>query len=359
MKKTFSILLSAAMVMSLAACGSNSTTQTTAAPSQTTAAAGTDAPAKEEAPGEQAAETVTLKFVEQMPDGHIMTDTLYYFADKVEELSGGSIKVERYSGGQLGDDTAMQEGVQMGTIDVIRTEFTTLVNFGAKKVEVTTLPYVIRDRDHFWKMANSDVGKELLSSIQEDGTQMVGLCIIEEGSRHFFTKDPVNSLGDLAGKKLRVQNTEMWLEIIKSLGASPTPMSFSELYTSLQSGVVDGAEQPLSGFVSQKFYEVCPNMILDGHVYPVEAYVISEKTWNKLTDEQKEILYQAAKETQTFNRESIQAAEDEIMESFDELGVTVVEVPDKSEWINAVQPVYDKFGSEEVLALLKRIQDIE
>ncbi len=100
-------------------------------------------------------------------------------------------------------------------------------------------------------------------------------------------------------------------------------------------------------------------MILDGHVYPVEAYVISEKTWNKLTDEQKEILYQAAKETQTFNRESIQAAEDEIMESFDELGVTVVEVPDKSEWINAVQPVYDKFGNEEVLALLKRIQDIE
>ena len=275
MKKTLSILLSAAMVMSLTACGGSSTPQSTAAPAQTTAAAGTDAPAKEEAPKEQAAESVTLKFVEQMPDGHIMTDTLYYFADKVEELSGGSIKVERYSGGQLGDDTAMQEGIQMGTIDVIRTEFTTLVNFGAKKVEVTTLPYVIRDRDHFWKMVNSDVGEELLSSIQEDGTQMVGLCIIEEGSRHFFTKDPVNSLSDLAGKKLRVQNTEMWLEIIKSLGASPTPMSFSELYTALQSGVVDGAEQPLSGFVSQKFYEVCPNMILDGHVYPVEAYVIS------------------------------------------------------------------------------------
>ena len=95
MKKTLSILLSAAMVMSLTACGGSSTPQSTAAPAQTTAAAGTDAPAKEEAPKEQAAESVTLKFVEQMPDGHIMTDTLYYFADKVEELSGGSIKVER------------------------------------------------------------------------------------------------------------------------------------------------------------------------------------------------------------------------------------------------------------------------
>ena len=100
-------------------------------------------------------------------------------------------------------------------------------------------------------------------------------------------------------------------------------------------------------------------MILDGHVYPVEAYVISEITWNKLTDEQKEIILQAAKETQIFNRESIQAAEDEIMESFDELGVTVVDVPDKSEWIEAVQPVYEKFGSQDVLALLKRIQDIQ
>lgn len=124
MKKFLSILLSATMVMSLAACkgGSSSTTATTAAPAQTTAAsAKEEAPAGEKTPApEKAAEAeVTLKFVEQMPDGHIMTDTLYYFADKVEELSGGSIKVERYSGGQLGDDTAMQEGVQMGTIDVI------------------------------------------------------------------------------------------------------------------------------------------------------------------------------------------------------------------------------------------------
>ena len=100
-------------------------------------------------------------------------------------------------------------------------------------------------------------------------------------------------------------------------------------------------------------------MILDGHVYPVQAYVISELTWNKLTDEQKEIIQQAAKETQAYNRETIQAAEDEIMKNFADLGVTVVDVPDKTEWINAVQPGYEKFGTPEVLELLKRIQDIK
>lgn len=355
MRKAISILSALAMVATLAACGGNSAPSSSVPAPSAAPAASSEPAASEAAP----AEAITLKFVEQMPEGHIMTDTLFHFADKVEELSNGSIKVERYAGGQLGDDTAMQEGVQMGTIDVIRAEFTTLVNFGAKKAAVTTLPYVIRDRDHFWKMVNSDVGEELLASIQEDGTQMVALCMIEEGSRHFFTKDPVNSLADLKGMKLRVQNTEMWLEIVKALGASPTPMSFSELYTALQSGVVDGAEQPLSGFVSQKFYEVCPNMILDGHVYPVQAYVISELTWNKLTDEQKEIIQQAAKETQAYNRETIQAAEDEIMKNFADLGVTVVDVPDKTEWINAVQPVYEKFGTPEVLELLKRIQDIK
>lgn len=302
---------------------------------------------------------IKLKIAEQLPEGHIMAETMHFFADKVEELSNGAITFERYTGGQLGDDSAMQEAIQTGTVDIIRAEFTTLGNYGAKKGMVTALPYVIRDRDHFWKMAESDVGKELLESIQKDGTKMVGLCLIEEGARHFFTKEPVKKLADLKGKKLRVQNTDFWLEIVKSLGASPTPMSFSELYTALQSGVVDGAEQPLSGFVSQKFYEVCKHLILDGHVYPVQAYVFSEVSWNKLSEGHKQILRQAALEVQKYNRETIQNAEDKIMGQLKDLGVTVVDVPDKTEWIQAVKPVYDKFGTPEVLDMLKRIQAIK
>lgn len=308
---------------------------------------------------EKAEGPITIKVAEQMPEGHIMATTINYLADKIEELSNGEIKVERYVGGVLGDDTSHYEALISGAVDIIRIEMTTAVNFGAEKAAVTALPYVIRDRDHFWKMVGSDVGKDLLDSLQNDGTGFVGLAIIEEGARHFFMTTPTRNMRDLAGKKIRVQNTEFWVEIVRSLGASPTPMSFSELYQALATGVVDGAEQPLSGFVSQKFYEVCKYMILDGHVYPVQGYAFSEANWNKLSDAHKDVIRRAAAETQKYNRESIQAAEDKIMSELGGMGVTVVDVPDKSEWIKAVQPVYEKFGTPEVLDMLGRIQAIE
>lgn len=302
---------------------------------------------------------VTLKFVEQLPEGHIMANTLTHFAKKVEEISDGSIKVELYYGGVLGDDTAMMEAVKLGTIDVIRVEFTTLVNMGAKKVIATTLPYVFRDRDHYWKVANSEIGKELLDSIQEDKTGLVGLCMVEEGARHFFAKTPLKTIADMKGKKIRVQDTKMYVAIVKALGASATPMSFSELYTALNSGTVDGAEQPLSGYVSNMLYEVAPYMILDGHVYPAQAYVVSEKTWNKLNDSQKAVLREAAASTSQYNRENIQKTEDNIQASLSSLGVTVVVPTDTVAWVDAMKPVYEKLADADTLAMLGRIQAIK
>ena len=306
-----------------------------------------------------AEDKLTLKFVEQLPEGHIMSNTQAYFAEKVEELSNGTIDVELYTGGVLGDDTAMQEAVQLGTIDVIRVEYTTLVNFGAKKVVATTLPYVFRDRDHYWAFAKSDVGEELLASVQEDGTGMVGLCMVEEGARHFFSSKALDSIEDVKGQKIRVQDTDMWVSIVNALGASATPMSFSELYTAMSSGTVDAAEQPLSGYVSNKLYEVGPNLILDGHVYPAQAYVMSEVTWNKLTDEQKAIIKEAANLASDYNRENIIKVEEDLMASLSELGVNVVEVADKGPWVEAMAPVYEKFGDADTLAILARIQAVE
>lgn len=312
------------------------------------------------APESSATETmVTLKFAEQLPEGHIMANTLTYFAEEVEKLSNGSMKTELYYGGVLGDDQAMLEAVKLGTIDVIRVEFTTLCNLGAKKVIATTLPYVFRDRDHYWKVADSLVGQELLTSIQEDGTGMVGLCMVEEGARHFFAKTPLNSIEDMKGKKIRVQDTAMYVAIVKALGASPTPMSFSELYTALNSGTVDGAEQPLSGYVSNMLYEVAPYMILDGHVYPAQSYVISEKKWNKLSDNQKQIIRQAAAEASKYNRANIEAREQEIMNSLAGLGVTVVVPSDSQAWVDAMQPVYSQFADGDTLTMLQKIQGIK
>jgi len=308
---------------------------------------------------EESKQVVTIKMVEQLPEGHIMADTMHYFASKIEEHSGGAIKAEVYTGGVLGDDVATYEGVVAGALDIARLELTTAINFGAKKAEVASLPYVIRDRDHFWNMAAAPVGKELLESLQEDGTKMVGLALIEEGARHFFLNKPITSINDLKGRKIRVQNTDFWIEIVKNLGGSPTPMSFSELYSALQTGVVDGAEQPLSGYVSQKFNEVCPYFILDGHVYPIQAMVFSERNWVKLSPENQTAIKKAAQDTQVYNRSTIQEAEDAILEELPSMGVTVTDVPDKGPWIAAMAPVYEKFGTPEVLEMLNRIQSIE
>ena len=357
MKKIFSLLLALVMVLSLAACGGKNGKAPAGDSQNNSGDTGTPSTPDDTSGGGKA--ELTLKFVEQLPDGHIMADTLYYFAEQVRALSNGAIDVEVYTGGVLGDDTAMSEAMQLGTIDVCREEFTTLVNMGAKLGIATTMPYVFRDRDHYWAVADSDVGRDLVDSIQADGTGMVGLCLVEEGARHFFANQPINSIEDLNGMKLRVQDTEMWAAIVRALGASPTPMSFSELYSAINSGTVEGAEQPLSGYVSNNFYEVAPYLILDGHVYPTQAYCISEITWNKLTDEQKDVLKEAAQLTAAYNREHIEQTEADIMASLADLGVTVVEVADKTPWIDAVQSVYETFGDADTLAMLERIQGVQ
>ena len=359
MKKIASLLLALVLVLSLAACGGNNGKTPADDSKNNSGDTGTPSTPDDSTDDSAGEAELTLKFVEQLPDGHIMADTLYYFADQVRTLSNGSIDVEVYTGGVLGDDTAMSEAIQLGTIDVCREEFTTLVNMGAKQGIATTLPYVFRDRDHYWAVADSDVGKDLIDSIQADGTGMVGLCLVEEGARHFFANKPLNGIEDLNGMKLRVQDTEMWAAIVRALGASPTPMSFSELYSAINSGTVEGAEQPLSGYVTNNFYEVAPYLILDGHVYPTQAYVISEITWNKMTDEQKAVLQEAAQLTAAYNREHIEQAEADIMASLADLGVTVVEVADKTPWVDAMQPVYEAFGDADTLAMLERIQNVQ
>lgn len=199
MKKLQILALALVLILTLGACGPATPNQPSEGSGDKTGT-GTSGPEKRP--------ELTLKIAEQLPTGHVMADCMEFYADKIEELSGGTIKVERYPGGQLGDDVSTIEGVQNGSIDICRVELSTLRNFGYEYGAVAALPYVIRDRDHFWKMVEDPLAQELLDGIQADGLKMVGVCFLEEGARHFFFKDPVNGIADLKGKKIRVQNTE-------------------------------------------------------------------------------------------------------------------------------------------------------
>ena len=195
------------------------------------------------------------------------------------------------------------------------------------------------NREHFWNFANSDLAPEFLLEPHENGTGVRGLFYGEEGFRHFFTVKEVKGLEDLKGMKLRVSNDPIMNGMVEGLGASPTVVSFNELYSALQTGVVDGAEQPIANYKSNAFQEVAPNLILDGHTLGAIQVIITDEAWDKLTPEQQDVLMQAGKEASDFNRQISEEAENKVLEELKAEGINVVEVPDITPWQEACKDI--------------------
>ena len=241
----------------------------------------------------------TFKFAELNPKGHIMEQVDSKFAELVYEKSDGRIKIEVFPAGQLGDEKTMYQSLQMGggVIDMCRGNTNSLGDFGVKKLTLFGLPFIFRDREHLWNVLNSEIGKEFLREPQETGTGMVGLFYLDEGARHIFTKPgiEIHNVNDLKGLKLRVPTTQLMTETFQALGVQPTPISFGELYSALQAGTVDGAEQPYSGYFSNNFFEVAPNYTLSGHTYSPSIVLMSEAVFNKLDAEDQAIIMEAGK----------------------------------------------------------------
>ncbi len=302
-----------------------------------------------EAADSSAAKSYTLKYAELNPDGHIMDQVADHFAQLVEEKSDGRIKIQVYPAGQLGDEKTMYQTLQMGggAIDICRGNTNSLGDFGMEKLTLFGLPFIFRDREHLWNVLNSDIGEEFLNEPEDKDSGFIGLNYLDEGARNFFTKESVkiNSVADYKGLKLRVPTTELMTETVGALGVQSTPISFSELYSALQTGTVDGAEQPHSGYYSNKFYEVAPNYILSGHTYSPSIVLMSASVFNKLDAEAQQIIKEAAKEAAAWNKESIEKLDGELLEKIKAAGANVVEVKDKSEYVNATKDVVKKYAA--------------
>jgi len=222
-----------------------------------------------------------------------------------------------------------------GTIDIARISTFSLNNYGAKKTSLLSVPYTFENRAHFWKFAASEEGAKLLSEPAELGLGITGLFYVEEGFRHFFFTKEIASMADLTGKKIRVSTDPTMTGMVEGLGASPTVVAFGELYTALSSGVVDGAEQPIANYQSNKFYEVAPYMILDGHTLGNGEVIITEAALAKLTDNQKAALTQASKVAREFNAGLSEENEQKCLEEMKANNVTFVEVTNVQEWKDA------------------------
>lgn len=349
-KKILSVLMCAAMVASLAACGLKA--PETPAASEAAPAAGSQA----------SGDAVTLVYAEVNPLDTIVGQTATAFKEKVEELSGGQIIIDVQASGVLGSendvlDTMLGGG---GTIDMSRISAFALTSYGGQKSMLLSLPYTFVSRDHFWNFATSDLAGEFLAEPSENGSGVRGLFYGEEGFRHFFTVDPVAGIEDMAGLKIRVSNDPVMNGLVEGLGATPSVVSFNELYSALQTGVVDAAEQPIANYKSNAFPEVAPTMILDGHTLGAIQVIITDEAWNSLTAEQQGWLTEAGEYASQFNRQISEEAENKVLEELKADGVNIVEVTDVTPWQEAVKPVVEaNVNTDELKTLYQQILDMQ
>ena len=344
-----------AAALALTACGGS---KSTAASTATSAAAST-APAGDAAAAASDPK-VTLVYAEVNPLDTIVGQTGSHFKEKVEELTGGSVVIDVQASGVLGSENDVLDAILGGStsIDISRISAFALTSYGCNKSKLLSIPFTFENRAHFWNFANSELAPEFLNEPQELGLPVRGIFYGEEGFRHFFTVKPVSGIADFKGLKLRVSNDPVMNGMVEGLGANPTVVSFGELYSALQTGVVDGAEQPIANYKSNAFPEVANNLILDGHTLGAVQAVITDNAWNKLTENQQAAVMEAAADTQAFNADLSESAENKVLDELKSSGCNVVDVPDKAPWQEACAKVISENTSDQA-ELYQKLLDMK
>ena len=334
-----------AAALALTACGGSGSS--TAASTASSAAAST-APAGDAAAAASDPK-VTLVYAEVNPLDTIVGQTGSHFKEKVEELTGGSVVVDVQASGVLGSENDVLDAILGGStsIDISRISAFALTSYGCNKSKLLSIPFTFENRAHFWNFANSELAPEFLNEPHELGLPVRGIFYGEEGFRHFFTVKPVSGIADFKGLKLRVSNDPVMNGMVEGLGANPTVVSFGELYSALQTGVVDGAEQPIANYKSNAFPEVANNLILDGHTLGAVQAVITDNAWNKLTENQQAAVMEAAADTQAFNADLSETAENKVLDELKSSGCNVIDVPDKAPWQEACAKVISENTSDQ------------
>lgn len=285
----------------------------------------------------------TFRLAETHPADYPTTMGDKKFAELVNERTKGRIKIEVFPSSQLGEEKAVIEQVQLGAIEFTRVSSSPLAEFN-KAFGVFSLPYIFDNDTHMWKFLNGDAGTKMLDGLEK--SKMKGLAYYTSGSRNFYTKNPVTKVEDLKGMKIRVQQNKINMDLISSLGASATPMPYGEVYSGLQTGVIDGAENNPPSYLTANHYQAVKNFILDGHQRVPEVLLISKVTWDKLSEEDRKIIKQAAIDSVATQRELWEKFEKESMDKLKANGVVVTEVKDVKPWQAAVKPVIDKHGAD-------------
>jgi len=297
-----------------------------------------------------------LKMAHGLDVTHPVHKAMIFMSERVIEKSDSTLRIDIYPSEQLGNEKECIEQLQLGSLAMTKVSSSPLESF-VPEMKVLALPFLFRDSDHKWQVFDGPIGKKLLAAGEKVGLK--GLAYYDAGARSFYsTKKPLLHPDDLKGLKIRTQQSPMAMKMIDVLGGSATPISWGELYTSLQQGVVDGAENNAPSLYTSNHYEVCKHYSLDEHTMVPDIVLVSTIVWKKLSPEHQKILQEAADESVPYQRKLWAAFVNESMEKMKEYGLQVYQ-PDKGPFMERAKKLWQEFENTEIGDLAKQIQEVQ
>lgn len=303
----------------------------------------------------QSSDVKILKLAHALDTGHPVHLAMVHMADRLFEKSNGKMRVDIYPSGQLGSERELMELLQIGSLAMTKVSTSPMESF-VPEMKIFSIPYVFRSEAHLWKVLEGPIGRSILVAGEE--YRLRGMCYYDAGSRSFYTKDvPINSPDDLQGLKIRVQNSQTSVKMVQALGGSATPIAWGELYTALQQGVVDGAENNPPSFYLSKHYEVCKYYALDEHTSVPDILLMSTVIWNGLSPQQQTWLQEAIDESVGYQRKLWKESSDHAMAEVQKAGVQVL-YPPKAPFQEAVRAMHESFKGTAIYDLIQEINAI-
>ena len=308
----------------------------------------------------EAQQKIVLKASDVHPAGYPTVAAVESMGKKLEQASNGRLSIAMYPSMQLGGEKEAIEQAQVGAIAFAR------VSVGAlgpvvDDLNVFNLPYVFRNTAHMQQVIDGPIGQELLDKVTSSGKGLVGLAWMDAGARNFYdTKKPIRNIADLKGQKIRVMGNPMFVEMANAMGANGVPMGYDQVFTSLQTGVIDGAENNPPSFVFDNHYQVAKYYTVDEHLIVPEMLIISKKTFDQLTPDEQASIKKFARDAQFEERKLWASYEQQAMDKAKNSGIQIIQISDadKKAFQDAVKPVWDKYGPK-YAEMVRRIQEVK
>lgn len=297
-------------------------------------------------------EVKVLKLAHTLDQEHVVHKAMVLMGERLEHYSNGTMSIDIYSSGQLGNERELVELLQIGSLAMTKVSASSLEGF-VPAMQVFSIPYIFDDNDHLWRVLEGDIGKSVLKGIES--ARLYGLGYYDAGSRSFYSSNTrIETPADLRGKKFRVLNSQISVRMVEALGGAATPIDWGELYTAIQQGVVDGAENNPPSFYLSRHYELSKYFTLDEHTAVPDVLILSLAVWHDLTPEQQQWVQLAAADSIEYQKAAWKLSSEESLLAVKKAGVEVI-YPDKAPFRAAVAPFYQQMLQTPIGPILQQI----